>query len=310
MTSDYVLPRFDSAINTLLIAAGLFALAVPPSLAQAGAVKTATSLVPASAPHNATMTFDVASVRQNKDIDLNARFIINPGYFVPNSTTFHAVNSSIENLICLAFGVQEHQIAGAPDWPWPTFFMVEAKSDSEADARLAALTRTEQWAEQQHMLQSLLEERFKLKTHWETRGGDAYNLVVAKGGPKLGKAGSIPPSAEELKMAGDHPVSPFWSSCDGHGCIWIAHGEPMDQLVSMLTMQFGRPVKDKTELTAKYDFVLKFAGRWDRDRPAEDMNPTPPLDRALQEELGLKVETAKGNVTMLVIDHIEKPSAN
>jgi uncharacterized protein (TIGR03435 family) len=80
--------------------------------------------------------------------------------------------------------------------------------------------------------------------------------------------------------------------------------------VAMLTGQFGRPVNDETGLTGKYDFVLKYKGRWDRDRPADDLDPTPPMDRALQEELGLKVEAAKGPVNVLIIDHIDKPSEN
>jgi uncharacterized protein (TIGR03435 family) len=84
----------------------------------------------------------------------------------------------------------------------------------------------------------------------------------------------------------------------------------MDELVRTLTMQFGRPVFDKTGLTGKYDFVLTNKGRWDRDRAADDMDPTPPLDRALDEQLGLKVEAVKGPVKVLVIDHAEKPSAN
>ena len=67
---------------------------------------------------------------------------------------------------------------------------------------------------------------------------------------------------------------------------------------------------DNTELTGKYDFVLKYKGRWDQDRPVDDLDPTPPLDQALQNELGLKVEPAKGPIKVLVIDHIEKPSEN
>jgi hypothetical protein len=72
----------------------------------------------------------------------------------------------------------------------------------------------------------------------------------------------------------------------------------------------GRPVIDETGLTGNYDFVLKYKGRWDRDRPADDLDPMPPLDRALKEELGLKVEATKGPVKLLVIDHVEKPSVN
>jgi uncharacterized protein (TIGR03435 family) len=70
----------------------------------------------------------------------------------------------------------------------------------------------------------------------------------------------------------------------------------MGQLLAILTGSFGRPVIDKTGLTGKYDFVLKYKGRWDRDRDADDMHPTPPMDRALPEELGLKAEAAKGSI--------------
>ena len=84
----------------------------------------------------------------------------------------------------------------------------------------------------------------------------------------------------------------------------------MADLTRMLTGQFGRPVIDKTGLTDKYDFVIKYKGRWDQDRPANDLDPTPPMDRALQEQLGLKVEAAKAPVKMLIIDHIDKPSQN
>jgi len=309
--TDQALPRLTLGINTLFVAAGWMALAVTSSFAQAGAAATPATSATADAPYVATMTFDVASVRQNKDIDISAGFTITPGLFVPHTTAFHASNSMIENLISMAYGVWDYQIVNAPKWPYPTFFMIEAKSDSQADAKLAALTNKQQWAEQQHMVLALLEDRFKLKTHWETREGDAYNLVVAKGGPKMGAAGSIPPSAEEKKRFGDHPVPAFDQlGCDEHGCTYFAHGCSMGLLVSMLTVQFGRPVINKTGLTGNYDFVLKYKGRWDRERPADDMDPMPPMDRALQEELGLKVEPAKGPVKVLVIDHIEKPSEN
>jgi len=77
-----------------------------------------------------------------------------------------------------------------------------------------------------------------------------------------------------------------------------------------LTGMFGRPVSDETGLMGNYDFVLKYKGQWDRDRAADDLDPTPPMDRGVQEELGLKLETAKGPVQVLIIDHVEKPSEN
>jgi uncharacterized protein (TIGR03435 family) len=84
----------------------------------------------------------------------------------------------------------------------------------------------------------------------------------------------------------------------------------MDQLALALKLMFLRPVTNKTGLADKYDFVLKYKGRWDSDRPANDPDPTLPMDQALQQELGLKLEPAKGPLQVLVIDHIEKPSEN
>ena len=306
---EATLPKLNFGVNALLVAAGLMALAVSSSQGQAGAAAAPVSPLPADAPYVPTMTFDVASVRENKDVDIHAGFTMS-GRFVPHTTTYRATNWPIGGLIGAAYGVMSYQIVGLPDWPWPTFFTIEAKSDSEADAKLAALTKEQQQAEQQHMLQALLEDRFKLKTHWETREGDTYNLVVSKGGPKLGAEGSMPPSADELKMFGDHPVPALHQKNDGQGYDYIGHSCSMSQLVRMLTAQFGRPVIDNTGLTGKYDFVLKYKGRWDRDRDADDLDPTPPMDRALQEELGLKVEAAKGPGKVLVIDHVEKPSEN
>jgi uncharacterized protein (TIGR03435 family) len=294
----------------LSAAAGWMALAVPFSLlGQSSTAATTASSSPPNTPYVATMTYDVASVRENKDVDPNVGIRMS-GWFVPHRATFRAVNWSIENLIAVAFGADMSQLMGVPKWTFPTVFMVEAKGDSEADARIAALTQEQQLAEQRHMLQALLEERFKLKTHWETKEGDVYHLVVAKGGPKLGGEGSMALSADELKRFGDRPVPPLYQKNDGQGFDFLAHGCSMSQLVETLTSQFGRPVSDETGLTGRYDFVLKYKGRWDQDRNPDDPDPTLPMDRALQQELGLKVEAARGSIRMLVIEHIEKPSEN
>jgi uncharacterized protein (TIGR03435 family) len=307
--TEATLPKLNFGVTALFVAAGWMALAAHPCQGQAGAAATPATSLPADAPYVPTMTFDVASVRENKNVDVSAGYTMS-GQFVQHTATYRATNWPIENLISFAYGVAPYQLVGIPDWPWPTGFVIEAKGDSDADAKMAALTKDQRWAEQQHMLQALLEERFKLKAHRETREGDIYSLVVAKGGPKLGAAGSMPPSADELKMFGDHPVPSLHQKCDGQVCEFIGHGCEIGRLVSMLMGMFGRPVIDKTGLTGKYDFVLKYKLRWDRDRPADDLDPTPPMDRALQEELGLKVVTAKGPVNVLVIDHVEKPSEN
>jgi len=253
------------------------------------------------------MTFDVASVREIKKMDMRAGPMI--GRFVPNTATYRATNLPIEYLFSFAYGVDQYQIVGVPKWPFPTLFAIEAKGGSEADAKMAALAWPQRQAEQQHMLQALMEDRFKLKVHWETKEGNVYNLAVAKGGPKLGVAGSVPPSADEVRMFGNHPVPPLYQKNKDLGIDLIAQGCSMDLWVGMLA-GFRRPVIDNTGLTAKYDFVLKCNGQRDLDPETDDQDPLLPLDRALREELGLKVESAKGLVRVLVIDHIDKPSEN
>ncbi|WP_047492308.1 TIGR03435 family protein [Terriglobus sp. TAA 43] len=300
--------RREVFVNGLSILTVLM-MAVPSSRAQASTTTAEKSQPGAESPYVATMEFDVASVRENKNLDLNTGVMVSGG-FVVNTTVFHGLNLSIENLISTAYGLDISQIVNLPKWQWPTVFVVEAKGGSDSDMRMAALTKERQLAEQRHMLQVLLQDRFNLKAHWETKEKDVYNLVQAKGGTKLGSAGSIPISPDEVKYFNGNPVPALYQRNDGQGYDFFAHGCTMSQLARTLTGQFGRPVNDRTGLSGKYDFVLKYKGRWDRDRDAEDFDPLPPMDRALVEELGLKVESAKGDVDVLVIDEVAKPSAN
>ncbi len=300
--------RLNSRTIELLTLAGWAVLAVPMSLGQVGTPPASVPSSTADAPYIATMTFDVASVRaSNPD---SAAGIIVGGEFSPHSTTLRVTNLDIENLLALAYGVNRDHVVGLPRWPYPTMFNVEGKEDSAGNAKFAALTKEQQLLEKEHMVQALLTDRFKLRAHLETRAGWGYNLVVAKGGPKLGAAGSMPPSAEELKAFGDHPVRTLYQRSDGRGYDYVAHEASMQEIAVMLSGQMGRPVADETGLTEKYDFVLKYYGRREDDRNADDLDPTPPLDRAVQDQLGLKLEPVKGAVQVLVIDHVEKPSEN
>ena len=300
----------NSGINSLIVVAGVISFAAPSSREQTtAAVYAAAPSSPATAPYVATMTFDVASVREKKNIDMASGVTFGMD-FVPNTATFRG-SVSIDMLISTAYGVQNHQIAGLPNWPFPTLFVIEGKGNSQMNAKMATLTGEQQWAEKMHMLQALLEDRFKLKTHWETKQGDIYNLVAARGGPKLGAKGSKPPSAEELKSFADQPVPPLHQNCDGtRGCEFIAHGGTMSMFAEMLEGQFGRPVIDKTGLTGSYDFDVKYGFDRGLQESADDPNGLPALDRALVEDLGLKVEAARGPIKKLVIDHVEMPSEN
>jgi uncharacterized protein (TIGR03435 family) len=306
---DYSLPRLNLSIYPLLVAAGWMALAVPSSVGQAGAAAAPASSLPASAPYVPTMTFDVASVRESKP-DMNAGFIADAGGFQPpNSSNLRLQNYDLLNLIRSAYEVNPRLIEGIPrDFVW-AFFNVEAKSDSATDAKLAKLTKEQVRLEQEHMMQVLLAVRFKLKVHWETRDGQAYDLVVSKAG-RLQSSGTGP-SAEELKRFGDRPIPPLYQKGSSmRGFEYIGHGATTDEIASMLAMQMGRPVSDKTGLNGKYDFDLKYYQTKASDRKDDETNPWPPLETAIQDQLGLKLAASHGPGRFLVIDHIEKPSEN
>jgi uncharacterized protein (TIGR03435 family) len=255
-----------------------------------------------------TMTFDVASVRESK-IDPARGFFMGGGFSPENSSHIRLTNHSLPNLLTWAYGVDFRQIEGIPRESVWTMFNVEAKSDSATDERLTKLTKEQVRLEQEHMLQVLLAERFKLKAHWETRNDETYNLVVAKAG-RL-KATGAPPSPEELKNFGDRPIPPLYQHGDSRrGFEYTAHGATTKDIAQMLSLQFGRPVADKTGLTGKYDFNLKTYLVRLGDRKDDEPNPWPPLETAIQDELGLKLVPSQGPVRKLIIDHIEKPSEN
>jgi bla regulator protein BlaR1 len=144
------------------------------------------------------------------------------------------------------------------------------------------------------MLQALLADRFQLKVHRETREVPMYALVVAKNGAKL-----------QESSVDDQPRGS--TTGDGSGMhMDIARGT-MTQLANRLSVNgAGRPVLDRTGLTGIYTFKLN----WVNAVASVSDSALPPLDLALQEQLGLRLESIKGPLEILVIDHAEKPTAN
>jgi uncharacterized protein (TIGR03435 family) len=252
-----------------------------------------------------TLNFDVASIRES---GVATSYMVGGG-FSSGSTSLKVTNFDIRNLVSMAYGIRWDEIAGLPEWR--TMFNIEAKGDDAADELLRKLNKREVGLERQHMLQGLLAERFQLKTHWETRTGLAYNLVVAKGGAKLEPAKHEPLSPEDLKFLAGKSMPRLYQRGDSRtGFDFVAHGCSMSDLEEDLAGQFGHPLVDKTGLTGTYDFVLHYHGTLLSDRSADDLDPIPTLDVAIQQQLGLKLEPTKAPVRMLVIDHIEKPSPN
>jgi uncharacterized protein (TIGR03435 family) len=190
-----------------------------------------------------------------------------------------------------AYHIQPYQLA-APSWMESELFTV--------NARVPAGTTVEQL---RLMQQGLLEERFKLVFHHESKEMPRCELVVAKGGPKLKTSVGEPTDADgrepSATITPDGRVSARYSDLS------------MAELAAILSKQVHLPVIDATGLQGKFDFTLSWA--MDRGEPsaASDGNSGPTVFSALQEQLGLKLEQKKGPVDRLVIDHAEKvPTGN
>jgi uncharacterized protein (TIGR03435 family) len=158
------------------------------------------------------------------------------------------------------------------------------------------------------MFQSLLEDRFKLKVHRETRDIPEYELSIARGKPKL-----TPATDEPMKVTIE---GKSWNQAPGRcgtsgwsdGLRIVCHAVRMEQIVAEVSGALRAPVADRTGLTGTYDLNIRYAP--DDAKADAYAEPGPSLARALQEELGLKLERGKGRVEVIVADHMEKPSEN
>jgi uncharacterized protein (TIGR03435 family) len=224
-------------------------------------------------------------------------------------------NTPLRVIIESAYGVRGFQILGGPGWVDSARFDVEAKAGARADRREVGL-----------MLQSLLEERFKLKVHRESRELPVYALTAAKGGLKLRKpnAGGCAGLDTMPRPAGDQrPPNPCGITLGGSPSTVIMQGGniAMGLFLGEITELIGRPVSDKTGVVENFDFRLEFTP--DETTPAlvkrgaqvdsngkADPSASPSIFAALQQQLGLKLESTKGPVDVLVIDHVERPTEN
>jgi uncharacterized protein (TIGR03435 family) len=222
----------------------------------------------------ANVRFEVASIKENKSGSQNS-----------SSRTagerYSGTNVSLIGLLRTAYAVQEFQIAGYPAWAETDKFDVEAKIESGANLSDFPL-----------MLQKLLAERFKLVVHRELRQAPIYALVVMKDGPKF-KPGD---PAKCGGRSGGFAATP--TEING-GCV------TMEQFAARLSRSIGTHVVDETSLKGTFDFKVswlpddRFSGR------GASANPT--LFTAIQEQLGLRLQSGRGPVDSLVIDRAEKP---
>jgi uncharacterized protein (TIGR03435 family) len=206
-------------------------------------------------------------------------------------------------------------VAGLPDWAKADYFSVQAKMNPDQVAAFPKLSKTEQRACRQAMMQALLGDRFKLQVHRETRQVLAYDLVVAKGGPKM-KEGE--PDAGGLRLSNGKLIPMRMFISNGTENV-TAQAFPMDQLANLLTRvrEVGHTVTDKTGLTGKYSFTLSFAaspgvGPASAGAPTDATapEPAPSIFTALEDQLGLKLKRGTETVDTVAVDHVERPGAN
>ncbi|HEV2688630.1 MAG TPA: TIGR03435 family protein [Bryobacteraceae bacterium] len=225
--------------------------------------------------------FEVASIRPAKqdghhNIDTD-------------SSRFQTHNASLKRLIALAYNIDVGQISGGPNWADSDGYDINAKIPDEF-----AENRTRDAVPQ--MVQSLLADRFQLVIHRDPREVSGYALVVAKRGSKM------------------HPAKPDAqnSSMNSQNTRLIAENVTMGAFAKQLSRDrdIGKLVVDKTGLTGGFSFELDWARERLESRPEQPAEDHPSIFTALQEQLGLKLESAKVPISAIVIDRAEKPVGN
>jgi uncharacterized protein (TIGR03435 family) len=220
--------------------------------------------------------FEVASIKPSQH-KKNAEGLSYSSVDIASPGRLVAENSSLDELIRSAYDLKEYQVSG-PAWlnDESVSFDIVAKAPLDTPEK-------QMWV----MLQTLMAERFKLTTHREKRMLPAYDLVVGKKGFQLKpatSAGRRGMSSQGGAVTATHVTMP-----------WFAY---------QLSRELKRPVFDKTGVAGAYDFTLHYS-------PGQDASGGPSLFTAIQETIGVKLESAKEPVEVLVIDHIEKsPTEN
>ena len=274
------------------IAAAALALVV------AGAV----AVVSLHAEQEPQPAFEVASIKRDVSGQPGPQYRMFPGFMVQRAT--------LKDLVTMAYWIHDFQLSGGPGWINSDRYDIEAKADSPTafsqEYRMLQLRR----------LQTLLRDRFNLAVHREMKELPVYELAVARGGAKL-----QPPACIQ-RNPGDLTIAPGKTMRDYCGWGGMAPGRyeatsgNVSDLASDLSGVLERIVVDKTGIVGRFHIQLTFTPDDSVKRfPDFPGAPQPPADgpnifTALQEQLGLKLESAKGPVELLVIDHVEKPSEN
>jgi uncharacterized protein (TIGR03435 family) len=244
-------------------------------------------------------TFDVATIKPS-----------DPNAMGSSSGSWPKVskNEPLKNVICRAYGELISRCLGGPAWLESDRYDIEAKPDNATAEQFLKLSWKQREAVQHRMEQALFANRIKLKAHFETREVTIFALVVAKGGLKMHEAKSSDGYSNGLKRDdGKAYGAGVFSMSNSMGNATVtAQGTSLENLVLNLPGITGHSVEDKTGLTGVYNFTLHYSPV---DPPQPD-STEPSIYTALEEQLGLKLESVKGPGKVLVIDSVERPSEN
>jgi uncharacterized protein (TIGR03435 family) len=241
---------------------------------------------------------------------------------------FSAIMVTLRMLIRTAYGVDDSRIFGAPNWLDSEKYDVEARMENSVANRLGEMSEDQLNVERRRMLQALLADRFKLTLHRQTTQLGVYVLVVAKNGPKLEEAKPGNAYLNGIKDNGEPLGAGMFRLGSFHGGRGelVGQGLSMAKLLRLLSEDIlNRSVIDNTGLTGNYDFTLEWKIGDESQGPmfqetgdhpqVTGSTPLPEFSRpsffnAIQEQLGLKLESQNSPGVVLVIDHVEKPSEN
>jgi uncharacterized protein (TIGR03435 family) len=202
-----------------------------------------------------------------------------------NGNRLRLTRETLTSMMMFAYGVQAKQIVGGPDWMSEQAYDVRGVPNHPGEPSLKQM---------QELVTGLMVDRFALKIHREQRDLPHLALVVAKAGPKL----------ERSKAGPDEQPDQTGNGSD-KGMSMTYTNNSMPDFVLGLNYFVTRPVVNQTGLTGRYTFTLKWTP--DSMTGLHD-DAAPALYTALEEQLGLKLEPAKGPVEVIVIDHVERPS--
>lgn len=241
-------------------------------------------------PADAKPVFEVLTIKPSPPEQQGKLFSVRPG------GQFVTINTTLLDLIKFAYSVQDKQVAELPDWASSQKYDLNGKPD------VPGMPNSDQLRD---LVKQALTDRFQLKFHDDKREMSAYVLSVAKGGEKMEKAAADSGSLPGLFFR-------------GLGVLTVRNATMEDFCQLMQSAVLDRPVVDQTGLQGRYNFLLKwtpdesqFGGMGIKVPPPSDAaDAPPPLYTAITEQIGLKLEAGKAPVRVLVVDHVDHPSAN